>query len=91
MFFAVTYDISDSKKDHTEFFEKIKTLGGWMHYIEGTWIVSTDQYDTAEGIFRAIEPFIDKQEDYVFVAEIDSSNTQGWLPKRAWDWFKENG
>ena len=90
MLYAITYDISDSKKDHTEFFNKIKSLGGWMHYIEDTWIISTQKYPTAEQIFAELRPLIDKAEDYVFVARIDLTDTQGWLPKKAWEWFTKH-
>ena len=90
MLYAITYDISDSKKDHAEFFEKIKALGAWMHYIDDTWIVSTSRYSTADEIFSEIEPLIDKEEDYVLVVQIDPSDSQGWLPEKAWDWFKRH-
>ena len=90
MFYAITYDISDSKKDHAEFFEKIKALGAWMHYIDDTWIVSTKEHSTADEIFAQLEPLIDKEEDYIFVAQIDPDDTQGWLPDKAWAWFKRH-
>ena len=90
MFYAIAYDISDSEKDHTEFFEKIKKLGGWMHYIGDTWLLSTQRYSTAEQIFAELEPLIDKEEDYVLVVQIEPSDRQGWLPEKAWDWFKRH-
>lgn len=90
MFYAITYDFSDSKKDHTEFFEKIKTLGAWMHYIEDTWIISTRKHSSAGQIFEELEPLIDQEEDYVLVARMHPSDRQGWLPEKAWDWFKGN-
>ena len=87
MFYAVTYDIYDSKKDHTPFFERIKTLGRWMHYINDTWILSTPS--SAKEIFEVLKPLIDEEEDYVLVVEIEPSNSQGWLPKKAWEWLQE--
>lgn len=90
MFFAITYDISDSNEDHTAFFERIQQLGAWMHYIEDTWILSTQRFSSSEQIFAELEPLIDKKEDYVLVVRIDASDRQGWLPERAWDWFNEH-
>ena len=90
MLYAITYDISDSNQDHTKFFEKIKTLGGWMHFIEDTWVISTQAYTTAKRIFEELEPLIDKEEDYVLVVRIDSSDIQGWLPEEGWEWFQDN-
>ena len=87
MLYTIAYDISDSKKDHTAFFDKIKTLGGWMHYIDDTWIVSTQQYTSASQIFAELESLIDKEEDYLLIVRIEPSDRQGWLPKKAWDWF----
>ena len=88
-FYVITYDLSGSKKDHTSFFEKLKELGGWMHYIRDTWVISTYTYSSAEQIFRQLEPLIDKQEDYLLVVKIDQNDKQGWLPKEGWDWFQK--
>ena len=89
MYYAITYDISDSEEDHTAFFDRLKTLGRWMHYIDDTWILYTTVYLTANEIFEELEPLIDKEEDYILVIEIDPSNKQGWLPQDAWEWFKK--
>lgn len=91
MFYLVTYDFDRSKQDHTAFFDKIKTLGAWMHYIDDTWVVSTNTYNSADDIFKALEPFIDKQGGYLLIAQLAVYDRQGWLPEEAWEWFDEHG
>ena len=74
MFYAITYDISDSTMDHTPFFEKIKTFGAWMHYLEHTWVIKTESELTAPEIFSQLEALIDKEEDYILIVKIDTTN-----------------
>ena len=91
MFYAIMYDLSRSKKDHTAFFEKIKTLGAWMHYMDDIWVISTKSYSTAHAISTVLEPDFDKENGYLLVTRIEPSDRQGWLPAEAWEWFGKNG
>ena len=86
--FAIVYDISDSKRDHTTFLETIQSLGAWMHYMDTLWIISTNEFTLASEVFGRLHPHMDQEEDYVFVAEVPS-NVNGWLPPEAWDWIEK--
>ena len=88
MIFTITYDISDSKLDHSGFFNAIKSLGPWMRYIETSWLLSTSRFDNAEGILDFIRPHMDEAEDYILVAEL-TTNYNGWLPDDAWKWIRD--
>ena len=81
MIFAITYDISDSKRDHTDLFEAIQSLGSWMHYMDSTWLVSAPQYSRAEGLFETLRPHLDEAEDFLLVIRVQRNfHDDGSLP-----------
>ncbi|MDG4670877.1 hypothetical protein P9A16_07065 [Shinella sp. 838] len=41
---------------------------------------------SALDLTQKLRPFFDGR--FFIVAEIDSSNMNGWMPREAWDWFK---
>ena len=86
MFYAIIYELKNKTKDYTGLYEKIKTFGAWMHYIDHLWIIKSDKQATE--ISTELLPLIDKNKDYIIVIQI-AKNYQGWLPKKAWDWLKE--
>ena len=57
-------------------------LGG--HYLGSTWLVDTSL--TAQGIWDRLSPHVDTN-DFVLVIGI-TRDSQGWLPKDAWEWIK---
>lgn len=87
MLYAVIYDLKNEMKDYSGLYTRIKEFGKWMHYIETLWIIKSE--DSAQSIYEVLVPFIDKKTDYILVYELGDSG-QGWFPKRAWDWIKEN-
>lgn len=88
MVFAIIYKIATSKKDYSSLYEKIKTLGTWMHYFEDTWFIVPSSINTPSEIYDKLIPFINGDEDYLFVIKV-TSDYRGWLPSKAWDWLKE--
>ncbi|HEY4323465.1 MAG TPA: hypothetical protein VGN20_05750 [Mucilaginibacter sp.] len=55
--------------------------------LETTWLVSTT--DTAADFFNKIEPYLDKDNDRIFISEIKPDERQGWLSRTIWDWVRE--
>lgn len=88
MVYAITLDFENPEKDYSALYDKIKSLGSWMHHLEFTWFVAPSTERSAEDIFTQLQPFIDKEDDYMLVVEV-TSNYQGWLPDEAWDWMNE--
>ena len=88
MVFAIICDIDDEKRDYSQLYEKIKSFGAWMHYIDSTWFVSPSTSRTANQMFDELRPFINEEDDYLLVIEV-KKNYQGWLPKDAWDWMNK--
>jgi len=87
MIYLITYTISKNR-DYTPLYDAIKNSGTWWHYIDSSWIVKSD--DTANTIFQRLKPLIDQKDDYLLVIKVDPSSRQGWLPRKAWDWFRNN-
>jgi len=56
--------------------------------LETTWLISTT--DTAKEFYTKIEPYFDKDNQKVFIAEFISDQRQGWLSRASWDWIKGN-
>lgn len=79
----ITYDIFDKSRDLSELEAAIKSTGTWWHHISNVWIIQTDEspnemYNRLFKHFRAV--------DTVYIVTI-TSNHQGWLNKKGWDWF----
>jgi len=60
---------------------------GSRKILEATWLVSTT--DTPKEFYLKIEPYLDKDNQRVFIAEI-TDQRQGWISRTSWDWIKEN-
>ena len=87
MVFAVMYKIDASKKDYSGLYERIKSLGLWMHYLDSSWLVSPDALKTVEQVYDMLIPFIAGETDYLLVIEV-KRNWYGWLPKDAREWLE---
>ena len=88
MVLAILYKLQNNA-DYSKLYEKIKSYGSWMHYIDSDWIISVTQQTKAEDIFAGLQPYINSQKDYILVIEV-KNNYQGLLPKDAWDWMNGN-
>ncbi len=83
--FMVTYDFNTGEIPQS-FFDKLIGLGPWWHYINGTWLLSTEF--AAADIYSLLQPYLDNNV-HLLIAEMGPEMT-GWLPKDAWDWIFKN-
>ena len=81
----ITYDLKTTS-DRKSFQEAIKeTCPSWWHYLRNTWLVHTDK--TPQELYELLLQHIDQEKGgHFLVAEI-TSNNQGWLPQKAWNWI----
>ena len=86
MILLISYDLSKPDRDYKGLYGAIKKASGWWHYLESTWLISTK--GTADDWYKELKPNIDN-DDSLLIVEI-TGNRQGWLPKKAWDWIKNN-
>ena len=87
MVYAILYKINPSSKNYTSLYEKIKSLGPWMHYFNDAWLVEPNSLNTSKDIYDQLIPFIDGDKDYILVTKLTTQDHYGWLPKDAWTWI----
>lgn len=88
MILLITYDLKQPDKDYSKLYDAIKNAGSsWWHYLESVWIINTTL--SVNECSRLIKTNIDEN-DTLFVVEITNQAHQGWLPSKAWEWFKAN-
>lgn len=88
--FLITYDLHTPGRDYAGLHAAIKACGGWWHYLESTWIVTTSRYTTANDLFVYLQPHVGKADRLLILAIRAGVDREGWLPKDAWDWLKAN-
>ncbi len=83
----VTYDLNKPNQDYEALYEILKSASGWWHHLDSTWLLAT--YENPDYWTDKLKPAIDKN-DFLFIVDITKQPRQGWLPKKAWDWIREN-
>jgi hypothetical protein len=75
------------RKFHTDLTNDPDVLG-WWHHIANTYIIITTQ----KANVTTIREFTTGRMPNTFhlILQIRSNNYDGWLPQKAWDWFKTN-
>ena len=81
--FSITYDLTAPGRNYEGLYEAIKKQGTWWHYLESTWLVSTNK--TASQVWSDLSQYIDKNDNLLIIEVRD--NVSGWLPKKAWEWI----
>ena len=86
MVFSISYDLNKPGQDYKGLYEAIKSCGEWWHYLDSTWLVSTNL--TADDIWGKLQPYVDENDRVLIVRA--TRPKQGWLPKKAWSWINEH-
>ena len=84
--YLVAYDFPGSADKYTELFDELKKSPGWWHYIDGTWLLRTD--DSANEIYKRLKPYLDDDINLLII-EV-GTDRQAWLPKKAWGWLRKH-
>jgi len=84
--FVVSYDLRQPDRDYSGLFDELKKSPAWWHYLESTWLISTNE--TANQLYKRLRPHIDNN-DLILVIEA-GRDRQGWLPKKAWEWIQKS-
>lgn len=81
--YCVSYDLNKNDKDYDGLIDAIKDYPN-IKALYSTWFVKSN--DSATTIYNHLKPYIDNN-DHLFVIEVVTSNEQGWMPKKVWDWL----
>ena len=80
----ITYDLKVPGRDYKSLYEAIKGASGWWHYLESTWVVSTQE--SQQVWVDRLNGLIDNN-DRLLVVDITGRSGNGWLPQDAWQWL----
>lgn len=86
MILLVTYDLIKPGKDYLSLYDTLKTASAWWHYLESTWLLKTEL--SPQDWYNKLRLHMDIN-DRIFIIQI-TSNYQGWLPQKAWEWIHKN-
>ena len=84
--YCVSYDLKGPNPDYEPLIEALQSEGKWWHFLESTWLVSTDE--TSSELYKRLLPALTRK-DCILIIEVPN-NAQGWLPREAWDWIRNN-
>ncbi len=88
MVYAILYKIKKTEKNYTPLYERIKSLGEWMHYFDDSWLLVPSNNISTSEVYDQIIPFIDGSDDILLIIRV-TNDYRGWLPQKAWDWMKD--
>lgn len=85
--FLITYELRNlMTHNYTPFFDEIKKIGPWWHYLPNVWLVLSA--DNGVSLQNKLNPRI-VQSDHLLIIEI-RRDSGGWLPRDAWSWINQN-
>ena len=87
MILLVTYNLTEPSASYGDLFDVLKSQNSWWHYLPSTWLVDTDL--DAEMLYEKLKPYL-RSGDHILITKLNSSERQGWLPKKAWAWIKRH-
>jgi hypothetical protein len=78
----------DDQINYKEIHDKLVALScikNWFHYIKSSYILISDK-STANALDKEVGTIF--REINYLVLGIDLKDSQGWLPKKAWEWIE---
>ena len=87
MIILISYDLKVPGKKYDSLYEAIKKAPSWWHYLDSTWLVRTNESVTTWN--DRLTKILDEN-DRLLIVDVTKRERNGWPPKRAWDWIREN-
>ncbi|EMJ87265.1 hypothetical protein [Leptospira meyeri] len=87
MIYLVSYDLNTPGKDYDKLYSELKKGKSWWHYLDSTWIISTDE--SVNTWHKRIKNAIDSNDNYIIV-NITGQDRNGWLEEKAWEWIRRH-
>lgn len=81
--YCVSYDLNKTGQNYNALYEELKASPVWWHYLDSTWLISTDE--NATQLSDRIRKHLD-QNDFLIVIKV-TKDYAGWLSQEAWDWL----
>lgn len=76
MIYLMSYDLRKPGRNYDGLYQALKSIGPWWHYLESTWLISTQENATQiyNRVVRSIDP-----DDRLLIVDI-GKDRYGWLP-----------
>lgn len=84
--YSVSYDLKNAGRSYKDLYDEIKKCDSWWHYLESTWLISSTL--SANELADKFMKYIEQKSDLLLVIEVND-NYQGWMPKDAWVWLRD--
>lgn len=84
--YCVSYDLNKAGQDYEGLYGALKEFPDWWHYLDSTWLVSTNE--SAYAIFDKLHQHLDEN-DSLLIVQV-GKDYSGWLSEEAWEWIKRN-
>lgn len=84
--YAISYDLNQPGQKYQSLYEAIKSCGTWWHYLDSTWLLSTNK--SAAQVSARLREELDKNDSLLVIKVTDEYS--GWLPEKAWDWIRRH-
>lgn len=65
MSYLISYDLNAPGKNYDQLYDAIKSLGGWWHHLDSTWIVT--HAGPATAIRDKLKPYLDHNDKLLVV------------------------
>jgi hypothetical protein len=74
--YLMSYDLRKPGRNYDGLYQALKSIGPWWHYLESTWLISTQENATQiyNRVVRSIDP-----DDRLLIVDI-GKDRYGWLP-----------
>lgn len=66
--------------------KKMDLAVDWYRLSDNVWVVETTS-DASKWQAR-LKPLVEP-DGFLFICKLDTSDRQGWMPKKYWEWIKE--
>jgi|GEM_PF-220463 len=84
--YAISYDLNKPGQNYDGLYQEIKNFGGYWHYLDSMWLVSTSL--SATQMSERMLKHTDYNDQFLIIRVVD--DYQGWLPKAAWAWIHQH-
>lgn len=85
--FLIGYDLNKPSQEYSDLISAIKSIGGWWHHLDSTWIVKSDK--NCKEIRDQLKPYIDAN-DELLVVRLSGEGAWSGINEKGSKWLKDN-
>ena len=86
--FSISYDLKDTTKDYTSFFNEVRCLGNFIQVLSNLYMIDTDNQSNTSDIYNRLKPELG-QSDHILVCQITPTDLSGFLSSDSVEWIKQ--